>query len=146
METTQYQKLNELFISGTFYFVYTTRQNFLNNYIKFAQDLSVECASELFERSHNTSIFEMIARFQFSYRQTYVKRITRRELLKSALNLRLKKRRFEICVRFHEKLLLSDLRLLLLKKQYSSDVTSKVRIWSLTPNITKRTSIKSKGG
>ena len=53
---------------------------------------------------------------------------TRRERSKSALYLRLKKRRFEICVgRFHEKLL----RLLVTKTQYSWDLTSKVTRGSL---------------
>ena len=65
--------------------------------------------------------------------------------LTSALYLRLKKRRFEICVgRFHEKLY-SNLRLLLTKTQYSSDITSKVRIYRFTPDITRGNSIKSKG-
>ena len=54
---------------------------------------------------------------------------TKRERLKSALYLRLKKRRFEICEgRFHERLLFSDLRLLLTKTQCISGITSKFRI------------------
>ena len=47
----------------------------------------------------------------------------------SALYLKLKKRKFEISVgSFHEKLLFWDLRLLLTKTQYSSDITSKIQI------------------
>ena len=58
--------------------------------------------------------------------------------LNSALYPSLKNRNFEICVgRFHEKLLFSDLRLLFTKTQYSSDITSKVRINRLTPDITR---------
>ena len=60
--------------------------------------------------------------------QTVCRHLTRRERLKSALYLRLKNAVFEICVSFHEKLLFSDLRLLLTKAQYSSDKTSKVRL------------------
>ena len=58
-----------------------------------------------------------------------LQRQTRWERLKSAKPyLRLQKRRFEICVgRVHEKLLISDLRLLLTKTQCSSDITITVQ-------------------
>ena len=46
--------------------------------------------------------------------------------------------RTEICVgRFHEKLLFSDLRLLLTKTQYRSDITLKVRLYRLTSDTTR---------
>ena len=53
---------------------------------------------------------------------------TRRERLMSALYVRLKKRLFGICIRFHEKLPFLDLDLLFTKTQLSSDITSKVQI------------------
>ena len=74
----------------------------------------------------------LLRRAKLSFIQLNIKMsdiFTRRERLKSAPYLRLKKRRFETCVgSFHEKLLFPDLRLLLAKKLYSSDITSKVRI------------------
>ena len=72
---------------------------------------------------------------------------TRRERLKSALYLRLKKRKvFKISVgRFHEKLLFLKLRLLSTKMQYTSDITLKVRIQRFTPDITTGDFKKSNG-
>ena len=68
---------------------------------------------------YRLSFFNAYYVVQNNFQQTWE---ARRERLKSALYLRLKKRRFEIYVgRLHEKLLFSDLRLLLTKTQYSSD-------------------------
>ena len=69
---------------------------------------------------YRLSFFNTYYVVQNNFQQTWE---ARRERLKSALYLRLKKRKFEIYVRrFHEKLLFSDLRLLLTKTQYSSDI------------------------
>ena len=53
---------------------------------------------------------------------------------------------FKTCKgRSREKLLFSNLRLLLTETQYSSDITSIVRILSFTPDITKRDIDKIEG-
>ena len=71
--------------------------------------------------------------------ETVTVRKTRRERLNSALYLRLEKGSFKICVgRFHEKLLFSILRLLFSKTRYTTDITSKIRIYCFTPDITSK--------
>ena len=68
-----------------------------------------------------------------------------RERLKSALYPNSKSAVFKICRgRFHEKLLFSNLRLLLTKMQNSSDLPLEVRIQRFIPDNTKGTSKKSK--
>ena len=60
---------------------------------------------------------------------------TRRERLKSALYLWLKKRSFQMCIGpFHEKKYVLNLRLLSIK-QYSSDISSKLRKKRFPPDI-----------